>query len=175
MSLSKSPASVPEPVLIALGANLGDPLTTLDEAVRSLRLEAGLLRVSSPWRTAPVGGPPGQPDYINAVALLNPPEDLRDPRQLLDWLLELERRHGRERKERWSARTLDLDLLAFGARSLREPGLELPHPRLEDRAFVLAPLAELWPAWRHPQSGRSAEELVARLDTAGVTRLAARW
>lgn len=173
--MSKSTASVPEPVLVALGANLGEPLATLDAAVRSLRLEAGLLRVSSPWRTSPVGGPEGQPDYINAVALLNPPDSLAQPRLLLDWLLDLERRHGRERTERWSARTLDLDLLVYGARAVSEPGLELPHPRLEERAFVLAPLAELWPAWRHPLSGRSASGLLNELNGSGVTRLTARW
>lgn len=162
-------------MLVALGANLGEPLLTLDSAVRSLRQHAGLVRVSSPWRTAPVGGPAGQPDYINAVALLNPPGELAGPRRLLDWLLDLERRHGRERTERWSARTLDLDLLAYGGRSVTEPGLELPHPRLADRAFVLAPLAELWPDWRHPLTGRPARELSDGLGTAGVTRLPARW
>ena len=174
--MSKSRVRVPEPVLIALGANLGDPLATLDAAMRKLRQQGGLLRASSPWRTAPMGGPAGQPDYINAVALLNPPENLAEPRRLLDWLLELERSHGRERTERWSARTLDLDLLAYGTRAVSEAGLELPHPRLQERAFVLAPLAELWPDWTHPDSdGVTARELLDRLDTAGVTRLPARW
>ena len=165
----------PEPVLVALGANLGDPLLTLDRAVRSLRDEAGLARISSPWRTAPVGGPPGQPDYINAVALLFPPEELHGPRRLLDRLLALEKEHGRERTERWAARTLDLDLLAFGERHVSEPGLDVPHPRLQERVFVMAPLAELWPDWRHPSSGRSARELAAELGSNGCVRLPVRW
>lgn len=164
-----------EPVLIALGANLGDPLDTLDRTVQLLRLEAGLLRVSSPWLTTPVGGPPGQPDFINAVALAVPPAPLREPRVLLDWLLAVERRFGRERSERWAARTLDLDLLAFGDRVLDLPGLQLPHPRLAERPFVLAPLSELWSDWRHPVTGATAADLLARTGSAGVTRLPPRW
>ena len=165
----------PEPVLVALGANLGRPLETLDLAVSSLRHDAGLARISSPYRTAPVGGPPGQPDYINAVALLFPPEQLAEPRALLDWLLALEVRHGRERGERWAARTLDLDLLAFGSRSVSEPGLEVPHPRLTERAFVVEPLAGLWPDWRHPVSGRTARELARSFPPGGSLRLPVRW
>lgn len=164
-----------EPILIALGANLAEPFDTLRSALRSLRAEAGLLRVSSPYRTAPVGGPSGQPDYINAAALLRPVEHLPGPAELLDWLLELEREHGRTRSERWAARTLDLDLLAWGERKLDLPGLNLPHPRLQERAFVLAPLAELWPGWRHPISGLSARELLARVDLSGIDRLRMRW
>lgn len=165
----------PEPILVALGANLADPLATLDQVLTVLRAEAGLLRVSSPYRTAPVGGPPGQPDFINAVALLRPVAALPTPEQLLAWLLQLEQQHGRVRSERWAARTLDLDLLAWGQRQLDQPGLSLPHPRLQERAFVLAPLVELWPQWRHPVTGLSAAELLNRLDCSGVSRLAARW
>lgn len=170
----KSPAAA-EPVLVALGANLGDPLETLDSAVSRLRQDAGLLRISSPWRTRAVGGPQGQPDYLNAVALLHPKAKLAEPAALLDWLLALEREHGRIRGERWEARTLDLDLLAFGTRELDERGLQLPHPRLQQRAFVLAPLAELWPDWRHPRTGLTARELLATVEQDGVTRLPARW
>lgn len=164
-----------EAVVVALGANLGEPLDTLDRAVQLLRREAGLLRASSPWLTTPVGGPAGQPDYVNAVVLAVPPEPLRDPQVLLAWLLALERRFGRERSERWAARTLDLDLLAFGDRVLDLPGLQVPHPRLAERPFVLAPLAELWPDWRHPVSGERAADLLVRTGSAGVTRLPPRW
>ena len=163
------------PALVALGANLGEPLAALDAVMLQLRREAGLLRASSPWLTAAVGGPAGQPDYINAVALLLPPPALARPAALLDWLLQLELDHGRVRTERWAARTMDLDLLAVGDLVLDEPGLQLPHPRLAERAFVLAPLAELWPGWSHPQSGETAADLLARQDPAGVTRLQARW
>lgn len=165
----------PEPILLALGANLEDPLATLGQVVARLRAEAGLLRVSSPYRTAPVGGPAGQPDFINAVALLRPVATLPDPQQLLAWLLELEREHGRIRTERWAARTLDLDLLAWGERQLELPGLSLPHPRLQERAFVLAPLAELWPEWQHPLSGLSAADLLQQVGAVGVNRLPVRW
>lgn len=165
----------PEPILVALGANLADPFDTLSSALGRLRAEAGLLRVSSPYRTVPVGGPPGQPEFVNAVALLRPVAQLPEPKQLLDWLLQLEREHGRTRSERWAARTLDLDLLAWGDRRLDLPGLDLPHPRLQERAFVLVPLAELWPDWRHPVTALSARELLARVDRSGVDRLPMRW
>lgn len=164
-----------EPVLVALGANLGDPLATLDRAVTRLRQAAGLARISSPWRTEPVGGPPDQPDYINAVALLFPPPALAEPRALLEWLLALEREHGRERGERWAARTLDLDILAFGQRTVDETGLTIPHPRLGERAFVVEPLAELWPDWTHPLTGAAARTLAGRLGGSGSERLPVRW
>src|SRR5690625_3121466 len=80
---------------------------------------------------------------MNAVVLLRSVPQLADPQSLLRWLLQLEHEYGRQRTERWSARTLDLDLLAWGERQLAVPGLSLPHPRLHERPFVLAPLAEL--------------------------------
>lgn len=165
----------PEAILVAIGANLGDPLATADAVVGRLRAEGGLLRASSPYLTEPVGGPAGQPDFINAVVLLRSVPQLPDPQSLLRWLLQLEHEYGRQRTERWSARTLDLDLLAWGERQLAVPGLSLPHPRLHERPFVLAPLAELWPDWRHPGLGATAPELLAQLDQSGVTRLPARW
>ncbi len=138
---------------IALGANLGDPLATL-LAVRP-RLAALLssaagkptpprLRWSPLFRTAPVGGPPGQPDYLNGALLVDPAPPL-DPAALLEELLALEVRFGRERRLRWGARTLDLDLLWCGAQRRTTPALTLPHPRLLERTFVLAPLAAIDP------------------------------
>jgi 2-amino-4-hydroxy-6-hydroxymethyldihydropteridine diphosphokinase len=165
---------------IALGANLGDPETTLT-AVRP-RLAAALAvwggsplergcRWSPLFRTAPVGGPPGQPAYVNAVLVAGPlPDPTPDPRSLLDDLLALERAFGRVGGERWGPRLLDLDLLWCGACRLGEPALTLPHPRLHQRRFVLEPLAAIDPALS-PPGGRghpppSVVELLARLEAA---------
>ena len=142
---------------VALGANLGDPAATL-VAVRPLLVELltplaepslvaspPRLRWSPLFRTAPVGGPADQPDYLNAVVLLEGVRSDTDPLALLLELQELERRFGRERRERWGPRLLDLDLLWCGERVCRQGELELPHPRLAERAFVLAPLAAIDP------------------------------
>ncbi|MEB3331284.1 MAG: 2-amino-4-hydroxy-6-hydroxymethyldihydropteridine diphosphokinase [Synechococcaceae cyanobacterium] len=137
---------------IALGANLDDPLATL--LVVRPRLEALLADWAAPatfrcrwsplFRTAPVGGPADQPDYINAALLLEPCP-AASPLLLLQRLLELERHFGRVREQRWGPRRLDLDLLWCGSHCSREPQLLLPHPRLAGRAFVLAPLAAIDP------------------------------
>jgi len=135
---------------LALGANLGDPAATL-VAVRPL-LEGLLLPLAQPgarchwsplFRTAPVGGPPDQPDYLNAAVLLEHPRPEADPLALLTALQQLERRFGRERRQRWGPRLLDLDLLWCAGHVCRRGDLELPHPRLAQRAFVLAPLAAI--------------------------------
>lgn len=129
-------------VFIALGSNLGDRDAHLRGALRALD-DSGLVRVlrcSTFHETAAVGGPPGQPNYLNAVAEV---ETVLSPRGLLALLHEIERRHGRERGERAAPRTLDLDLLLFGERSIDEPGLHVPHPRMWQREFVMRPLAEL--------------------------------
>lgn len=134
------------PAWVALGGNLGDPRATLRRALRWLGALPGcrLERVSALHRTAPVGPP--QPDYLNAVARLR---TRLGPLELLAALQALEGAAGRRREVRWGPRTLDLDLLLYGDGgriSLRGPALELPHPRLHERAFVLAPLAEVDPA-----------------------------
>jgi 2-amino-4-hydroxy-6-hydroxymethyldihydropteridine diphosphokinase len=154
-----TPAASPlSSLAIAIGANLGDPVATFT-AVRP-RLEAELrawaaaplqLRWSPRFRTQPVGGPPGQPPYLNAVLLARlaaaplPAARWPDPTQLLARLLRLEAAFGRERRERWGPRRLDLDLLWCGAMACPGPELVLPHPRLGERAFVLAPLAAIDP------------------------------
>ena len=158
---------------IALGSNLGNPLEQLRQARRSLNELGEVTGASSLYRTAPVGGPPGQADYLNAVVALEPSAD--DPRVLLQELLTLEARQGRTRSVRWDARTLDLDLLAYGDRVLNTPSLSLPHPRLLERAFVLAPLCEVAPGWRHPLTGEAACTVLGRLELSGVTRTALSW
>jgi 2-amino-4-hydroxy-6-hydroxymethyldihydropteridine diphosphokinase len=86
-----------------------------------------------------------------------------DPEQLLEGLLEIERKQGRVRRQRWAARTIDLDLLSWGSRVVASESLTLPHPRMMQRAFVLAPLCEVCPAWRHPISQISACQALAGL------------
>jgi 2-amino-4-hydroxy-6-hydroxymethyldihydropteridine diphosphokinase len=127
---------------IGLGANLGDPRATLDAAFERLAAlpAATLLRRSSLYRTAPIDS--GGPDYLNAVAEI---ATTLAPHELLALLQGIEREHGRERPYRNAPRTLDLDLLLFDDQVLTAPDLALPHPRLHERAFVLAPLAELTP------------------------------
>lgn len=163
---------------VALGANLGDPLVTL-VAVRPL-LEALLLPLAEPasrcrwsplFRTAPVGGPADQPDYLNAAVVLERPRPHADPQALLRALQQLEREFGRERRERWGPRLLDLDLLWWGARICTDGDLELPHPRLAQRAFVLAPLAAIEAGLVPPlpdQPPLSCGERLAALLSAGV-------
>jgi len=110
---------------------------------------------SSPWETAPVGGPP-QGEYLNAAVLLH---TVLGPRPLLDGCLEIERAAGRVRRERWGPRVLDLDLLLYGDAVIEAPGLRVPHPRMHERRFVLAPLAEVWPDAVVPGRGTVAELL----------------
>ncbi|MEJ2359771.1 MAG: 2-amino-4-hydroxy-6-hydroxymethyldihydropteridine diphosphokinase [Deinococcales bacterium] len=136
------------PALVALGSNLDDPLDQLRRAARALQELAVTAQFSPLFRTTPVGGPAGQPDFLNGVALLEPLPPWSQPDALLEALLAIERRQGRLRRERWGPRTLDLDLLALGTRQLETPRLTLPHPRMMNRAFVLAPLCELLPEWR---------------------------
>lgn len=161
--------------LIALGSNLGDPPAQLKKAVARLGGLGTVTARSSLYRTAPVGGPPGQADYLNAVVVLRPRAEFCEPERLLSALLELERDQGRRRRVRWAARTLDLDLLAFGDRVTVTGDLNLPHPRLLERAFVLAPLAEVLPDWRHPVTGQRALDALAALDQKGVVRTDLRW
>jgi 2-amino-4-hydroxy-6-hydroxymethyldihydropteridine diphosphokinase len=153
---------------VALGANLGDPATQLRRALSELAQlpETRLLAFSSLYLSKPVGFL-DQPDYVNAVAVL---QTKLTPRVLLDRLLEIETRHGRSRAFKNAPRTLDLDLLLYDGLVMHEPGLTLPHPRMLERAFVMAPLAEIAPDCTIPGQG-TAKEHLARLDTAGLNRL----
>ncbi|MFN8644403.1 MAG: 2-amino-4-hydroxy-6-hydroxymethyldihydropteridine diphosphokinase [Candidatus Binatia bacterium] len=143
-------------VAIALGSNLGDRRAHLSWAVRALRTQVRDLVVSPFESTAPVDVPGPQPEYLNAVAV---GRTALPPDALLEWLLALETMRGRVRTGPRSARTLDLDLILYGALVRRTPALMLPHPRFRDRAFVLGPLARLAPRWRDPERG----ETLARL------------
>jgi 2-amino-4-hydroxy-6-hydroxymethyldihydropteridine diphosphokinase len=142
-----------------LGSNLGDRRAHLEAAVRGLAGLGEVLAVSSFRETAPVGGPP-QPAYLNAAVVV---ATELEPLALLHAAQEIERRAGRERGVVWGPRTLDLDLLLYGDRTLREPGLVVPHPRLHERRFVLEPLAEIALDWPVPGLGRTVGELLANL------------
>ncbi len=147
---------------VALGSNLGDRTQTLLDAVQALRDEDAIqvVAVSTLVETDPVGFL-DQPRFVNGVAAL---DTTLAARELLTLLLEVERRFGRSRQAvpAQGPRTLDLDLLLYGVAQLDEPGLQVPHPRLHERAFVLEPLAELHPGLQIPGRG-PVEALVAEL------------
>ncbi len=153
---------------IALGSNLGDSLTILEDALKTLAQTPGIaLESSSSWyQTAPIGPP--QPDYLNGCALL---KVQLTPEELLAALLEVEKQFGRVRTQRWGPRSLDLDLLLFDRVILETPKLQIPHPRMGERAFVLVPLAEIAPDWIDPVSGKAIVQLLQGVDCSGVHRL----
>lgn len=154
---------------IGLGSNLEDPAHQVERAIEELDALPGtrVLRRSRLYRTPP-WGLIGQPDFINAVAEV---ETSLGARELLDQLLAIEQRRGRLRNgERWGPRVIDLDLLLYGDRRVHEPGIEVPHPRLHERAFVLVPLAELDRSLDVPGQGRVAM-LAAALSDAGCEPL----
>ncbi|MEO0987033.1 MAG: 2-amino-4-hydroxy-6-hydroxymethyldihydropteridine diphosphokinase [Cyanobacteria bacterium J06639_14] len=153
---------------IALGSNLGDSLAILQGAVDQLSQHRDITVVacSSLYQTAPVGPP--QPDYLNACVLL---ETALAPEQLLRTLLQIEATFGRVRRERWGPRLVDLDLLLFGSLVLTLPTLQIPHPRMHERAFVLVPLAEIASHWIDPISGKAIAELVQNVSLQGIQRL----
>ncbi|TFE24098.1 2-amino-4-hydroxy-6-hydroxymethyldihydropteridine diphosphokinase [Cohnella luojiensis] len=146
---------------VALGANLGDRESSLTEAVRRLQADSELevRRISDVYETAPVGFT-DQPSFLNMAVCLG--TDL-DPVSLLRRLLAIEQEMGRVRDVRWGPRNIDLDLLVHGEASLDTPELTLPHPRMGQRAFVLVPLKDVWPAgkpfpWERELSAFSMQE-----------------
>jgi len=128
---------------LGLGGNLGDPVAAFAHALMRLAQHPAIfgVRPSSIYRTAP-WGKLDQPEFLNMAVMV---ETELPARALLDLCLDLEREGGRERRERWGPRTLDIDILTYGREIIDEPGLQVPHPRIAERAFVLAPLAEIAP------------------------------
>lgn len=160
-------------VVLGLGSNLGDRAGQLTFAIERLSAMGTIVGVSSLYETAPVGPP--QPHFLNAAVRLATP---RSPAQILAAALDIERQAGRERRERWGPRTLDLDLLWIRGRLVDEPSLTVPHPRLHERPFALLPLLEVAPDAADPRTGARYAAAVAVLDGSGVRRLPmseARW
>jgi 2-amino-4-hydroxy-6-hydroxymethyldihydropteridine diphosphokinase len=154
-------------VYLSLGGNLGDPARSMAAALRLLDGDdkTSVVAVSSLYRTPP-WGKLDQPDFLNAAATI---ATGLTPRQLLDLCLDAERRLKRVREERWGPRLIDIDILVFGDRIIHETGLEVPHPRMLERAFVLAPLAEIAPELAI--GGKSVSVRLGAVDTSGIERL----
>lgn len=155
-------------VALGLGGNLGDVAETLQLAVDALldTPETAALRISSVWQSPPAGGPPGQPDFLNAVLVL---ESSLPARLLLERAHVIEVALGRDRatEPHWGPRTIDIDLLAVGDREQSDADLALPHPRAHERAFVLLPWSEADPDAVLPGAGPVAD-LAAAIDPAGA-------
>lgn len=153
---------------LALGGNLGDPALAMARALAALAADGAvrIVAVSSLYRTPP-WGKTDQPDFLNAVAEI---ATRRPPQDLLALCLAAERVLKRVRRERWGPRTIDIDILLYGDRTIHEDGLDVPHPRMAERAFVLVPLAEIAPGIL--VDGIAARERLAALDTGGIERIA---
>jgi 2-amino-4-hydroxy-6-hydroxymethyldihydropteridine diphosphokinase len=150
---------------IGLGSNLGDSRSILNSAIDRLRIhpQIVLIDVSSWYLTAPIGPP--QPDYLNGCATI---KTSLKPLELLNIIHSIESEFGRVRTEVWGARTLDLDLLLYDDLIIDLPTLQIPHPRMLERAFVLVPLAQIAPDWLEPKSGDSISKLLNKLEYSDI-------
>jgi 2-amino-4-hydroxy-6-hydroxymethyldihydropteridine diphosphokinase len=154
-------------VFIALGSNLGDRLEHLRTGILMLKAHRNIdvLQKSRVFETEPFGVTSTQGAYLNAAAELETKLSASD---LLHVMLEIERSRGRERFERWGARTLDLDILIYGQEINAEPELQIPHPRMLERAFVLLPLADIAPNLEIPGTGFKVCQALEKLSSDGV-------
>ncbi|HYJ32371.1 MAG TPA: 2-amino-4-hydroxy-6-hydroxymethyldihydropteridine diphosphokinase [Candidatus Binatia bacterium] len=148
-------------VYVGIGSNLGDREFLIRKAVESLRQlpQTNVSGVSSLYDTEPVGETE-QPPFLNAVAWI---ETELSPRELLWQMLLIEKRMGRVRSKRWGPRSIDLDLLFYDDELIEEPDLQVPHPEAHRRAFVLYPLLELDPNFRHPVTGETVRRMIQKL------------
>ncbi|UCD57590.1 MAG: 2-amino-4-hydroxy-6-hydroxymethyldihydropteridine diphosphokinase [Candidatus Hydrogenedentota bacterium] len=153
---------------LGLGSNLGDREANINRALAEL-VRSGrtrVIRVSSIYETKPVGIEK-QPDFLNAAAEI---ETEMAPKELLANIREVERRTGREKRFKWGPRIIDIDILLYGNECLTEENLEIPHPEMHRRAFVLTPLAEIAPLVQHPRLGLTARQMSADLGNKGVRK-----
>ncbi len=162
-------STAPVRCALGLGSNLGDTRATLEAAIRRLSATDGILLVarSSDYRTPP-WGPVPQDDFRNCCVVI---DTTLAPADLLKRCLEVETELGRVREVRWGPRTIDIDVLIYGTEQVREADLEIPHPRMGDRAFVLTPLAEIWPDAPIGAGRTAAEALDSCPDREGVVKL----
>ena len=160
---------------LGFGGNIGDPLSHFRHAQQHLvaHPDITVVGISPIYRTPAVGGPPGQPDYLNAVIEI----DTRlHPHELLSLCQQLEDKAGRCRDIHWGPRTLDIDLLFVADLVMDDPLLTLPHPRLHQRHFVLFPLNDLAPQLRHPVLKRTVAEILVDLPPVdGIHQLTEKW
>ncbi|MCM1983342.1 2-amino-4-hydroxy-6-hydroxymethyldihydropteridine diphosphokinase [Lyngbya confervoides] len=165
------PHSPTPPGLIAavgLGSNLGDSLNILQGAIATLNNHAHLwVLAQSHWYRTPALGPP-QPDYINGCILLR---CCCPALNLLSILHQVEHHYGRVRQQHWGPRTLDLDLLFFGHQIIQTPQISVPHPHLQDRAFVLQPLLDIYPDFQHPVLKQTVRALAHAVSLDGIERI----
>ncbi len=154
-------------IYLGLGTNLGDRLANLQHAREALPPEVRVLRASSIYETEPWGYR-DQPAFLNQV--LEGTTQL-SPSALLQYLRAIEIKMGRQSTFRYGPRLVDLDILFYGDQVVDLPGLAIPHPHLAERAFVLVPLAEIAPELRHPASQQTIKEMLAAIETAGVTKI----
>ncbi len=157
----------PQPVYIALGTNIGDRALNLQTAKDWLSRKASITQESSVYITPPWGYA-DQPDFLNQVIEVN---TRLGPRSLLRFLQRIERKMGRVKLILNGPRVIDLDILFYGDRVITSPNLQIPHPRMVGRAFVLVPLNEIAPDLLHPALGISVQQMLADVDTEGVVPL----
>lgn len=169
MTLSDTHADAPTRCALGLGSNLGDPRANLDAAVRLIEQTPGITLVarSSDYRTPP-WGPVPQDDYINICVVV---DTYLSPQELLQRCLDVEKELGRVRDIRWGPRIIDVDVLIYGIRKVQEDNLDVPHPRMGDRAFVLIPLAEIWPDAPLGDGRTALDALATCPDQEGVVKL----
>lgn len=156
-------------IYIALGANMpspaGPPLVTLQRALEAMRTHGIRVVAVSRFYSSPAWPDPTKPPYVNAVAEV---QTKLLPGELMKTLLVIEKAFGRVRKTKWEARSLDLDLIDYGGLVSDAPHLMLPHPWMHERGFVLKPLADVAPGWRHPDTGQDIGTLLKTVGDDGV-------